>query len=327
MKVIIRSDSSSQIGLGHLKRDLILANLLSENGAEVLFACRDLEGNNNQLIRESEFKIALLSSAEISELIELIRSEQASLLVIDHYDINYNDELEIKSKIDNLKILSFDDKCVDHASDFVLNHNISAHPDLYKNTQIDGKLFAGEDYALLNSAFNYSRKSPSEIKNVLIVMGGADPFNFSSTLFDLLERWTSFKITIATTSSNKHIDQLKEKSLQKNGELIIDGNIPELMKISEFAIISSSTLVAESVLSEIPFLAITLVDNQINMYNFLLRKQLPVFRKEEIESIENELQKILTDFNYYKVIAQKVKQLKGDFSSKLDDLIREITKA
>ncbi|PVX05124.1 UDP-2,4-diacetamido-2,4,6-trideoxy-beta-L-altropyranose hydrolase, partial [Campylobacter jejuni] len=41
MKVLFRSDSSSQIGFGHIKRDLVLAKQYSD----VSFACLPLEGS------------------------------------------------------------------------------------------------------------------------------------------------------------------------------------------------------------------------------------------------------------------------------------------
>ena len=41
MKVLFRSDSSSEIGFGHIKRDLIFAKQYED----VSFACLDLEGS------------------------------------------------------------------------------------------------------------------------------------------------------------------------------------------------------------------------------------------------------------------------------------------
>ncbi|RUM68118.1 MAG: UDP-2,4-diacetamido-2,4,6-trideoxy-beta-L-altropyranose hydrolase, partial [Sulfurospirillum sp.] len=38
-KILFRADSSSQIGLGHIMRDLVLAGQFRDD--EILFACRD----------------------------------------------------------------------------------------------------------------------------------------------------------------------------------------------------------------------------------------------------------------------------------------------
>ncbi|HFP7834855.1 TPA: UDP-2,4-diacetamido-2,4,6-trideoxy-beta-L-altropyranose hydrolase, partial [Campylobacter jejuni] len=78
MKVLIRSDSSSQIGFGHIKRDLVLAKQYDD----VSFACLPLEGS---LIDEIPYPVYELSSESIYELINLIKEEKFELLIIDHY--------------------------------------------------------------------------------------------------------------------------------------------------------------------------------------------------------------------------------------------------
>ncbi len=57
MRVVFRTDSSLQIGSGHVMRCLTLAERLRNKGAQVTFVCRDLPGNVNALIeaREGDF--------------------------------------------------------------------------------------------------------------------------------------------------------------------------------------------------------------------------------------------------------------------------------
>ncbi|MDO8260986.1 MAG: UDP-2,4-diacetamido-2,4,6-trideoxy-beta-L-altropyranose hydrolase, partial [Candidatus Magasanikbacteria bacterium] len=64
--ILIRADSSSIIGTGHVMRDLVLAKEF--NGDNVTFASQDLEGNINHKIIESGYKLDFLKSNEIEEL-------------------------------------------------------------------------------------------------------------------------------------------------------------------------------------------------------------------------------------------------------------------
>ena len=44
-KVLIRADSSVQIGTGHVMRCLTLADELRGRGVEAVFVCREFDGN------------------------------------------------------------------------------------------------------------------------------------------------------------------------------------------------------------------------------------------------------------------------------------------
>jgi len=62
MQLAIRTDSSVQIGTGHVMRCLTLAERLREKGADVLFICRELVGNLNELISAKGFALCRLST-------------------------------------------------------------------------------------------------------------------------------------------------------------------------------------------------------------------------------------------------------------------------
>ena len=65
MRVVFRTDSSLGIGSGHVMRCLTLAERLREQGAQVLFVCRDLPGNVNTLIEQRGFDLCCLPFNEI----------------------------------------------------------------------------------------------------------------------------------------------------------------------------------------------------------------------------------------------------------------------
>ena len=58
MNILIRADSSSFIGTGHIMRDLVLAKQYkSEN---IIFATRELDGNINYKIDEEGYNKVIL---------------------------------------------------------------------------------------------------------------------------------------------------------------------------------------------------------------------------------------------------------------------------
>ena len=54
-KILIRTDASIQIGTGHVMRCLTLADELRGRGAEVIFACREFDGNLCGYIEEKGY--------------------------------------------------------------------------------------------------------------------------------------------------------------------------------------------------------------------------------------------------------------------------------
>ena len=105
-RILFRADSSSKIGTGHIMRDLVLAKKYENH--TVTFATQNLDGNINQKIINSGYKIHTLKSNKINELTKLIKKLSINLLILDIYSINHKDELKIKKKT-GVTILSFDD--------------------------------------------------------------------------------------------------------------------------------------------------------------------------------------------------------------------------
>ena len=68
--VIIRADSSSTIGTGHIMSDLVLAKKFNQ---KVVFATRDLKGNISYKIKEAGYQIAILKDNSYEEFSKLIR--------------------------------------------------------------------------------------------------------------------------------------------------------------------------------------------------------------------------------------------------------------
>ncbi|MCW0243566.1 UDP-2,4-diacetamido-2,4,6-trideoxy-beta-L-altropyranose hydrolase [Campylobacter lari] len=266
MKVLIRSDSSSQIGHGHIKRDLILAKQYED----VSFACLPLEGS---LIDEIPYPIYELASASVYEIINLIKEHKFNLLIIDNYDINAEDERFIKIKT-GVKILSFDDEVKEHFCDILLNVNAYAKASDYLGLVPKYcELRCGFSYALIRDEFYKESKIKREkIYDFLICIGGVDSKNLSYEIALSLPK--DKKTIIITTSANKHLKLLKNLKLEnKNIDIIIDTqDMAKLMNESKKLIISASSLVNEALMLKANFKAIVYAKNQEKIGIWLAQK-------------------------------------------------------
>lgn len=274
MKTLIRSDSSSTIGLGHIMRDLVFAKSLE---GEVIFACQNLEGN---IISSIPYEVKILKSNDVDELEELIKTLHVKLLVIDHYGIDAQFEQKIKEAA-KVKILSFDDTYEPHHCDILLNHNLSADSKRYKNLVPQKcELRCGSLYTLIRDEFREEKKQACEkIYNVFIAMGGTDASNITLSILKTLPQ--ELRICVLTTTANAHLYELQNYVLDKpNIALHVNSNeVAKLLHQSSLAIVTPSVMVHEVLFMEVPFIAIKVASNQDDMFAYLQKQEYPVLKE------------------------------------------------
>lgn len=158
MNIVIRADSSSYIGTGHIMRDLVLVKEFKKYN--VIFATQNLDGNINYKIIEAGYKIELLKSNDFEELNELIKKLNIDMIIIDNYEIDYSFEKKLKEQNLSLKTFVLDDTYEKHFCDILLNHNIYADEKKYKNkVQKNCELRCGSRYTLLRDEFLEAKKN------------------------------------------------------------------------------------------------------------------------------------------------------------------------
>jgi UDP-2,4-diacetamido-2,4,6-trideoxy-beta-L-altropyranose hydrolase len=199
MLVIIRVDSSSQIGSGHLMRCLTLAGQLKKQGAEIAFICRDIEGNLTELVKKKGYELYLLPCAtkddtltgyatwltvsqkrDAEETIAIIQKfSVVNRLVIDSYAIDETWEKLLRPYVQEIFVID-DLANRRHDCDVLLDQNYY----LDKEHRYDGllpescKLLLGPEHALLREEFyeakKHLRKRDGRIHNILVFYGGSD---------------------------------------------------------------------------------------------------------------------------------------------------------
>ncbi len=299
MNILIRANSSSSIGTGHIMRDLVLAKQYKNEN--IIFATQDLVGNINHQIIEASYKIELLKSNDFEELNKLVKKFEIDMIVIDSYDIDYNFEKKLKEDNSSLKIFVLDDTYEKHFCDILLNHNIYADEKKYKNkVPKHCELRCGAKYTLLRDEFLEAKKTKKRVKKknqtIFLGLGGADHKNLNIKILKVVEKFKkSLKVNLVTTTANKHLEELKGYCKDKKWiNLQINSNeVAKLMSKSDFAIVTPSVIANEIFYLNLSMITIKTAKNQNQMHKYLKKKGYFTMKKFDKQKLNKYLKLFL----------------------------------
>lgn len=323
-KILFRCDSSASIGLGHVKRCLLLAQRinLADSSFEIFFATQDLVGNINKEIVSNGFENLKLSSNTTLELIDIIQSIEPLLVILDSYDIDYVMEKEILEAT-KCQMLCFDDLLSKHDAQMVLNHGIHITRNQYENLVSNKtKVLCGSQYTLLRDEFFEVYENSVVKKSVALFFGGNDVMNLSHAIGEILFKIDNeYKITIITSSVNPNLQTLKKV---KNIEFLIDiTDIAKKLSTKEFIITASGGTLFEVMALKKKFINIQVAQNQKGVVDFLEHKKIStsiLMHDISEEVLRNKIQYIEKNSIYDKLDLQFSKtKLVEDILDKLSE--------
>jgi UDP-2,4-diacetamido-2,4,6-trideoxy-beta-L-altropyranose hydrolase len=320
--ILVRADSSSKIGTGHIYRCMTLLKPLRKK-YKVIFCTQNLVGNINHKIVENGFSIITIIENSTDEMIEIIKDTEASMVVLDSYKLGFKFEKKLKKT--DTKIFCFDDTFDKHECDIVLNHSIEAKKYMYeKLVPKSSKILTGSKYTLLRDEFfdiKLKKRDTLKLNNakILVMFGGSDPKNYTLKTLKVLSKFDKkFEVTAITTSANQDLNKLKDYvKLHKRYNLVVDtDNVAEYINESDFAITTSGGTILEMIYMKIPFINIKLADNQSNIVNYFIKKKIALCLEDfdenklikAINKLEKEYKKTLKNlekFHFYQYEAAK----------------------
>lgn len=291
MNVFFRLDSSHEIGIGHLKRCLLLAIYLRNNGFESYFVCRNYPGNFSKLILDAGFKVFQLPENKIfsSDILyerwlgdtftvdscEFINAAQSvgniDLVIVDHYGIDSQWHKEIRNAL-NCKILVIDDLADrTYDCDLLLDQTLGRKDLNYLSlTPAACHLLLGSKYALLNEEFSKRRmrmkkRSIKSHPKILISMGGTDLHNVSETILKYFSKWKGIKavsLTIVGRLSSNSLSIIKNLSSGGVCHFEYTDIMPELIESHDLCIGALGSSSWERCCLGLPSIAILTAENQ-----------------------------------------------------------------
>lgn len=298
MNVFIRTDSSTQIGSGHVMRCLTLAYSLHAKGAVVAFVSRELPGNLIQYVESKGFSVHRLvgqssvrnnssgeelvhaswlgvspsMDAEETEVVLSGVRNKADWLIVDHYALDQRWESRMRPYVQNIMVM---DDLADrmHDCDVLLDQN------LYEDMEhrYDGlvpvkcRQLLGPAFVLLRDEFHQERelvkRDKGPVKKILIFFGGSDPTNETVKTLQVIRQMglSDIELDVVVGKANPNRKQVKElcdSIANATFHCQID-NMAELMARADFAIGAGGSSLWERCYLGLPSLTVIIADNQI----------------------------------------------------------------
>ena len=274
MNILFRADSSSKIGHGHIRRDLVFAQEFPNDN--VIFAIQELEGD---ITHQIPYPTILIEHNTKEELTYFIKEFPIDVIIFDHYELDYEFEKYIKEET-GIKVISFDDTYQRHYCDILINHNIFADESKYKSlVPSHCELRCGGEYTLIRDEFKHAKELPKPINQtpkVLISLGGADVLNLTIPIIELLKKF-DVEIVVVTTSAHIALEELQQRD---DITLNVDSKkVAQVMHGCDFAIVSPSVILHEVIYLELDFIAIQTASNQEHFVEYLQKDGAKVLKE------------------------------------------------
>ena len=241
MLIAIRTDASSVIGLGHLRRCLSLAQALRALGSEVEFGLRPSDVNGTALAASEGFPAHAITGSvdplsDAQAFCALWSGRRPDGVVVDHYALGAGWHTAVRGHL-GCNVAAIDD-LADRpmAVDVLIDHNLvppPGHRDKYASVlqQSPALWLCGPRFALLGASYAQAPafKVKRSVNSIGIFMGGSDPAGLTSTVVQACRDVARFTgpIEVVSTSANPRLVGLKALAVRDtNMTLSID--LPEL---------------------------------------------------------------------------------------------------
>lgn len=215
-KVFFRADASPEIGSGHFKRLLIIADELAERfKVSIVFLSCDLSDQFKKELANRQYElIEILPKNEKNQIIKLVKKQESKVLITDtDLDLYYQKDFQKKivSFCKLVTITFFSSK--KFYSHIIHNQNARASELTYDCASYTKKLL-GLKYVILHKDFRKTKNTQSKDRSKLKLMisfGGADSKGFSMKVIKALKpmRYLLEEVNIIAGALNKEIDSLK----------------------------------------------------------------------------------------------------------------------
>lgn len=262
MRIAILVDASRKLGLGHFYRCLYLGEMFISKGHVVDMICQELDDDLNFI--KQDFNV--FRAQTLSDLILLLEHGQYALIITDfNKEHKFRSKEECKAFYEGIRnagvVVSFDD--YDHFPVSV-DAVVIPYPEVDKhiNPVVGLQYFTGLKYMFFEKGFYGQRSTIRErISEVLIFMGGTDPFGFSKMVLSFFAQFNhdvdNF-ILITGANSTLSQDDFEEFSGKLNIEFVKGtSEVAEYMKKADLAVVNSGLVKYEAAFLGLPLITLS----------------------------------------------------------------------
>lgn len=257
--VVFRTGGNKQIGLGHLRRCLSLAEALRPFGTDCFFLLDEDPVCVDHVTAAGFEAIGIQPGEDLSQTIAQCRKRKALAIVADSYALDAAYLIGLRK---TRAVVAAVDDLADRELpvDLVVNGLMNADQLAYRGLRTTRYLL-GPQYILLRSEFadEPKRTIAEHIGRVLITVGGTDP----ERLTPKLVHWVSD--TLKDVSVDVVMGPMFDGSLHSGGRTTVHSNpqnIRSLMLGADLALCGGGQTTYELAATGMPAVAIRLADNQ-----------------------------------------------------------------
>lgn len=273
--LLLRTDASSAIGLGHAMRLLALGQALADRGGRVHLAFSEMPGSILRRFAAEGVELHRIEHApgtpgDALATASLAKAVGAPWTALDGY--RFTAAYRQATKAAGLSLLVMDDLAEEpmHEADVVVNPNVYAAARGYVCSP-STRLLLGPKYALLRREFLSLRRRPSSLSTnlryVLVTLGGSDPDNITSAALRALDAVTFpfARVDVIIGGANPHREQLQRLAEASNKPVRLLHDVHDMAQIlarADLAVAGGGTTALELAFAGVPSILCQAADNQ-----------------------------------------------------------------
>ena len=259
MRLFIRTEASSAIGMGHFMRCFAIAEEARAQDMPVTFLLNALDDARGRLEAIGADGVVLPPLASGEDLLAMsgLGLSRRDWLVVDSYaaDEAYIAALSLMTRvcvIDDLNLLSAYD------CDLLVNA-AGAAPHMGYRSKTRAKCLLGAEYALIRREFREA--GPRGGETVTLMFGGSDPQNFSAQAARLLLA-QGLRVRILAGPANRHIAALRALANDRLEVAVSPPSVAGTLADSALIVTAAGGSVGEVAAMGLPALVLVVYDNQ-----------------------------------------------------------------
>lgn len=274
--ILLRCDGGGAYGVGHVMRQLALADELRARGRIPQFVgtLTDVDWLTSMLTDRGLSVLPVGPS--VADLVDLAGRIDASAVVLDGYHLNANTGSSLRSA--GIAVAAMVDYAFgsDQAADLYVDQNLGADPDLFLpagRRPAGSVVLAGIDYAMFRDDVLALRRSeprpPGTPPTVLAVFGGTDAYAAAPVVVPAVLGSGRPMVLTVVASSPQIADRLRALPVGPGQELHVVPPTPHVATLaagSDLAISAAGSSVWEFLCLGTPTALVCVVDNQADGY-------------------------------------------------------------
>lgn len=281
MKVLFRVDASYRIGSGHFARCRVLAEALAQEGADIVFACRELPGFDPTWILQNGMRFFSLPayyadedhSGEVEASADwqqqdfvavsaCLGSEYFDWLIVDHYQLDRAWQYQMRRFTARIAVIDdLDDR--HHDCELLLDQNLGESST--DSSHVACRVFKGPRHALLRSCFREASSAIREqVTRILVNFGSNDLSGSTLRAARALTHFPEIQIDIIAGKNNPDspaiLALVRDRPFMRVHAYV--ERIDELMQCADLAIGGGGVSLWERAALSVPSICVAVASNQ-----------------------------------------------------------------